>query len=294
MNVLSAADAAPGRTNVKTFTIENATNNIATRTSARQATAKTTAADAKDRTNRVLVTVVLDRSGSMSGNRAGTISGYNEYIHGLRFDEDSEYSVTLIQFDAPMAKPELTVNYQDCALADVPELTPDAYVPRGNTPLYDAIGECIRRTNPEGRAVIVLVITDGEENASTEFTRDSVKALLRGKESEGWTFAFLGADIDSYAVGGSVGISPSNTANYVKGNEKALFSSLAKSTIRRAASARTVGPNAAVDTDFIDDSQRAQIVEDRTVTGGGHAAPPLFRPRRASGAKATAPRPGGR
>ena len=210
------------------------------------------AAEPQVKTNQVLVTVVLDRSGSMSSNRGGTISGYNEYIQGLRLDGDSDYFVTLIQFDAPMANPELTVNYQDCALADVPELTPQHYVPRGNTPLYDAIGECIRRTDPKGRAAIVLVITDGEENASSEFTRESVKTLLKEKESEGWTFAFLGADIDSYAVGGSVGVSPSNTANYVKGNEKALFSNLAKSTIQRAAGARSVGPNTAADTDFID------------------------------------------
>src|ERR1700722_16119421 len=72
----------------------------------------------------------------------------------------------------------------------------------------------------------------GEENASSEFTRESVKPLLKEKESEGWTFAFLGADIDSYAVGGSVGVSPSNTANYVKGNEKALFSNLVKHSFR--------------------------------------------------------------
>ena len=262
---------------MKTFTIENQTSNITIHLPASQAAAKTMAAEPKVKTNQVLVTVVLDRSGSMSSNRDGTISGYNEYIQGLRLDGDSDYFVTLIQFDAPMAIPELTVNYQDCALADVPELTPEHYVPRGNTPLYDAIGECIRRTDPKGRAAMVLVITDGEENASSEFTRESVKTLLKEKESEGWTFAFLGADIDSYAVGGSVGVSPSNTANYVKGNEEALFSNLAKSTIQRAAGARSVGPNAAAETDFIDDSQRAQMVEDQQGTGGRPAAPPLLR-----------------
>src|ERR1700692_92901 len=110
---------------------------------------------------------------------------------------------------------------------------PEHYVPRGNTPLYDAIGECIRRTDPKGRAAIVLVITDGEENASSEFTRESVKTLLKEKESEGWTFAFLGADIDSYAVGGSVGVSPSNTATTSRGTMR-LCSPTSKSQLSSA------------------------------------------------------------
>ena len=109
---------------MKTFTIEKQTNNITIHLPASQAAAKTTAAEPQVKTNQVLVTVVLDRSGSMSSNRDGTISGYNEYIQGLRLDGDSDYFVTLLQFDAPMANPELTVNYQDCALADVPELPP--------------------------------------------------------------------------------------------------------------------------------------------------------------------------
>jgi hypothetical protein len=158
------------------------------------------------KTNKVLVNVILDRSGSMHSSKQATISGYNEYIQGLRADKDTEYSVSLTQFDAPMTHPELTVLYLDRALADVPELTGADYEPRGNTPLYDAIGEGIRRVDAKDRAIITLIITDGQENSSMEFTKDSVKALIKSKEDEGWTFAFLGADIDSYAVGGAIGM----------------------------------------------------------------------------------------
>jgi hypothetical protein len=168
------------------------------------------------KTNKVLVNVILDRSGSMHSSKQATISGYNEYIQGLRADKDTEYSVSLTQFDAPMTHPELTVLYLDRALADVPELTGADYEPRGNTPLYDAIGEGIRRVDAKDRAIITLIITDGQENSSMEFTKDSVKALIKSKEDEGWTFAFLGADIDSYAVGGAIGMAAGNTANYVK------------------------------------------------------------------------------
>ena len=52
------------------------------------------------------------------------------------------------------------------------------------TPLYDAIGECTRRVDAKGRAVTMLVITDGHENASKEFTQEAVKALIKQKEAE--------------------------------------------------------------------------------------------------------------
>lgn len=230
------------------------------------------------KTNKVIVNVVLDRSGSMNSTRAGTISGYNEYIQALRADKDSEYSVSLTQFDAPMTAPELTVSYLDRALADVPELTEQDYVPRGNTPLYDAIGECVRRVDAKGRGVIVLIITDGMENASQEFTKDTVKSLIKQKEAEGWTFAFLGANIDSYAVGASVGVAAGATSNYVAGNEKALYANLAQATSMRAKAYRTVGARAAVSMHFLDDVQRAAMNRPATTSGGRPAAPRPFRP----------------
>jgi uncharacterized protein YegL len=243
-------------------------------------TTTTTGAEApsnipNDKTSKVLVSVVLDRSGSMNSNRASTISGYNEYINGLKQEKDSTYDVTLIQFDAPVNTPELTVSYENRALADVPELTLEGYVPRGNTPLYDAIGECVRRTDANGRGVIVLVITDGMENASTEFTKETVKALIKQKESEGWTFSFLGANIDSYAVGSSLGVAPGNIANYAAGHEQTMFRAAAASSNLRASGYRTKGVRAMVDVDFIDDAQRAEM-ESHTTSGGRPAAPPTF------------------
>jgi len=234
---------------------------------------------ANDTTNKVLVFTVLDRSGSMSSNRKGTIDGYNEYICGLRDDKKTEYSVTLIQFDAPQTVPELTVSYEDRALADVPDLNLDSYEPRGNTPLYDAIGECVRRTDAKGRGVIMLIITDGLENASREFTKDSVKELVKKKEAEGWTFSFLGADIDSYAVGGSVGVAAANTANYVKGHENTMFVNALRATTRRASLYASVGMRAASRMDFYDGSEK-QAIENPTAKkpGGRPAAPSSFPP----------------
>ncbi|MDQ2950295.1 MAG: VWA domain-containing protein, partial [Acidobacteriota bacterium] len=227
------------------------------------------------KTNKVLVNVILDRSGSMASTRALTISGYNEYINGLRFDKDTEYSVSLVQFDAPVLAPELTVSYLDRGLADVPALSAADYEPRGNTPLYDAIGECLRRIEAKSRAIIVLIITDGMENASAEFTKESIKALIKSKEAEGWTFAFLGANIDSFGVGGSIGIAPGNIANYVQGNEELMFGALIDATVVRAHVARQAGIQPASFGAFLSQDQQEELAGG--TKGGLPPAQPSFR-----------------
>ncbi len=241
----------------------------------------------KTKTNKVLVNVILDRSGSMASTRAHTISGYNEYINGLRFDKETEYSVSLVQFDAPVLAPELTVTYLDRALPDVPPLSMADYEPRGNTPLYDAIGECTRRVEAKSRGVIVLIITDGMENASTEFTKESITALIKSKEAEGWTFAFLGANIDSFAVGGTIGVAPGNIANYVPGLEAQLFEQLSSATVGRAAAFRSAGIGSAAAMNFLAPEQQEAIAGNPThrpggqkpgTTGGLPPAQPSFRP----------------
>lgn len=221
-----------------------------------------------DKTNKVLVSVVLDRSGSMQSCQDKTIEGYNEYLNALRTDKNSEYNITLIQFDHDVKGWDLTVCYVDKPLADVPELTRETYKPRGSTPLYDAIGECIRRIDAKDRAVINVIITDGQENASQEFTLDSVRALVKQKESEHQTFVFLGANIDAFAVGVSFGAQAMNVSNYATAQTVAAFTNTAHSTMMRAASARTVGLQAAATVAFYDDTQRASNM------GIPHTAPP--------------------
>lgn len=212
-----------------------------------------------DTTNKTHVCAVLDRSGSMASTVGGTISGYNEFLNGLRADPATEYTISLIQFDSVVKGAELTISYEDKPLAEISDLTAKDYQPRGSTPLYDAIGECIRRTESKGRAIIVLVITDGQENASIEFTKDSVKALITAKEKEGWTFSFLGANIDSYSVASSIGVNLANVSNYVQGNEQALYSNLAHSTVARSHQVQTLGMAKAASMSFIGEEQRCAM-----------------------------------
>lgn len=209
----------------------------------------------------MLVSVVLDKSGSMNSNREGTISGYNEFLNGLKVDKDTKYSVTLIQFDTNYDGPELAVTYSDKPLDEVPVLSRDTYQPRGTTPLHDAIGECIRRVDAKGRPVMVVIITDGQENASKEFTLETVKKLRADKEAEGWKFVFIGADMDSYSAAMAYGISSTNTANYTKGHEGATYGAVAQSVTMHASNVRAHGmSHATAMMDTIGTSNREKMV----------------------------------
>jgi len=234
--------------------------------------AKKKQSPAADKVQGMLVNVVLDRSGSMGSVKSSTISGYNEYLNGIKADKDTKYSISLIQFDSPGDNPELTVSYMDKPLAEVPDLTDKTYEPRGGTPLYDAIGECIRRVDAKGRGVITVIITDGQENSSKEFSKDSIKALITGKEAEGWKFIFLGANIDSAAVGGSLGIAAQACANYQSSaaGVHGTFTAMASSNLRYAADARTKGLRSANMVSSFTETERSSMM------GGRPAAPPPF------------------
>src|SRR5207253_953347 len=100
--------------------------------------------------------------------------------------------------------------------------TASDFEPRGTTPLYDAIGRSVtlaqgRACTPDGsnEQPLVVVLTDGLENASHEYTHAQIFDLIKAKESAGWIFTYLGANQDAYAVGGAIGINAGATQNYV-------------------------------------------------------------------------------
>lgn len=169
------------------------------------------------------VPFVLDETGSMSIVKEATIGGFNEYVDTLRRDSRANgftLFLTLVKFDS--LRHEVVERAKD--IHDVAYLTPETYQPGAATPLYDAIGKTIQsteehlasiRSNGDPEPVVLFtILTDGEENASREFTREKIFELIKKKEAEGWKFAFLGANQDAYAVGGSLGISPDSTMHF--------------------------------------------------------------------------------
>ena len=169
------------------------------------------------------IVFLLDRSGSMGGMEEDTIGGYNSY---LKEQKNKKARVTTILFDN-----EYEILHQREDIKKVKELTKEEYYVRGCTALLDAIGKTINLMDHEkAKKVIFIITTDGLENASREFNKDQIKEMI--KKHCNWEFMYIGANIDSYQEGETIGIKRNNISNYCKskkGVEK-LFSSLGKAS----------------------------------------------------------------
>lgn len=150
---------------------------------------------------------LLDRSGSMGGIETDTIGGYNSYINEQK---KNNAKVTTILFDD---KYEMLTKRED--IKNIKKLTNKEYYVRGCTALLDAIGNTINFMDKEkANKVMFVITTDGMENASKEFTRAKIKEMIQGHKD--WEFIYIGADIDSYSEGQSIGIDSKNISNYRK------------------------------------------------------------------------------
>jgi hypothetical protein len=164
----------------------------------------------------VLINVILDKSGSMSSIAAATMSGFNEYKNDqIRQNGDTFLSLTLFDSGAP------EVRHVVAPIAKVADLDAGNYRPNGGTALYDAIGYTIQTLQDKidklprvPDEILYVILTDGEENASREFTLDRIKELIAAQEKTGATFVYLGANQDAWQVGMSMGIAGANTMSY--------------------------------------------------------------------------------
>jgi len=206
-----------------------------------------TCAGTKPETNmKTLICLILDRSGSMSGRESDVINGANGFIDKQRALPDPS-SIALVRFDS-----EGIERFRAMApLAECAPITEEDYQPRGGTPLLDAVGQTImalegdwRREQPE-RAIVVIV-TDGLENASREYTKPKVKELIEARQASGkWAFIYLGANVDAFAEGGEMGIAAANTAGYVNSAAglRATYDSASASVSHMRKTGRTLAEN---------------------------------------------------
>jgi hypothetical protein len=175
-------------------------------------------------TNGTLVAVILDESGSMQSCWDATISGFNEFVQGQRTAQGvGEAYLTLVKFDSP----QITTVYENVHVTQVPPLNRESYTPRGGTNLMDAIGN---------------TMTDGAENSSRQFGGEQIKSMVKQAETQGdWTFTFLGANVDAFAMGATFGMNLSNTASYDTSSIGATMDVLSKTTVNlRMAKSRGV------------------------------------------------------
>ncbi len=165
----------------------------------------------------VEVVFILDRSGSMGGLEADTIGGFNSTLRKQQ-EEGSDIIWTTVLFDD---KYELL--HDRIEAKDLRPLTEHEYYVRGMTALLDAVGRTISHIAAEQHSdsrkidkTLFVITTDGMENASREYCYDDIKRMIeREKETNGWEFMFLGANIDAVGVAGRMGIQASRTSNFV-------------------------------------------------------------------------------
>ncbi len=198
-----------------------------------------------------LITVIIDASGSMSGITEATLEGYNSFISKQR-EEEGTVLVSLVLFDSEWEagyggqKLRLVRPYTALSLDEVPELTRDVYTAGGGTPLRDAIGNGISQTDDILKTIstanpdtLVVIITDGGENTSQDYSGNLVKEMVKKREADGWTFIYMGANQDSWAETQHLGFQQGNVMNYAAADIKeGAFAKVAAATHHHRATSR--------------------------------------------------------
>lgn len=193
------------------------------------------------------ISFLLDESGSMAGVKADTIKAFNEYVDKLKGSNNIAFTLTKFS-----TSPTIVYNADDVNLVS---LSDDTYMPDGGTSLYDALGSTVaslqKAVKDKTAKFLVVVLTDGDENSSKEFTHDSIIQLIKAREAEGnWTFVYLSSDLNAWKTAHNLGFAAGNTAVYASTNIVQTMGALSGSTLsyvssKSAATASFCGDNAA-------------------------------------------------
>lgn len=180
---------------------------------------------------KILVSFILDETGSMQSVKGPTISGFNEYVETLRLEDNAnDIRFTLTKFNSE----RIELVHNSVKLNEVILLNEDSYRPNNLTPLYDVVGKTINATTDDGCNVLLVIQTDGQENYSKEFTRQAIHDLIAEKKKADWTFVFLGADQDAWEVGAQFGLDKGNVISYNSAETKSMFRTLSAATVSYA------------------------------------------------------------
>ena len=196
--------------------------------------------------------IILDESGSMEGIKNTIISGFNELVQSVKgvaeqFPEQEHY-ISFVTFDSNAIK---TIHDVE-PISNLEKIDDSKYQPNAMTPLFDAMGQSILHlkrvtdTHPDCK-VLVTILTDGEENASKEFTRQSIKQLVEDLKSKNWTFSYIGADHDVESIAFSISITNVMKFNKDEADMKRMFESEKNA---RANYSRKIRDNEDEKTDF--------------------------------------------
>lgn len=201
------------------------------------------------------VTLVVDRSGSMHSCQSDAEGGINNFIKKQR-EHEGDCVFSLVQFDT-----EYEFVHKGVPIDSVGEYK---LIPRGWTALLDAVGRAMTETGERLAAmdekdrpgvVIFVIVTDGYENSSKEFTNAQIKEMIEQQQTEyNWQFTFLGATEDAFATAGGMGINAKDAAVYTSGKVGAAYDAASL----KAGRARTSGIRGqSLSTSFTDEEREA-------------------------------------
>jgi uncharacterized protein YegL len=160
--------------------------------------------------------MLLDRTGSMSGLWEEAVTSVNAYVHELKMDGTPD-NVTLAVFDFHGGM-KFDVIRDSVPIKEWKDMGTGEVMPRGSTPLYDAIGRLVSMAEEKGsERTCFVVMTDGYENASKEMDRKSTKAALERVDKKNWQVSFLGADFDNFAQAQGLGVAAGQAMNFSRG-----------------------------------------------------------------------------
>lgn len=209
-----------------------------------------------------MISFLLDETGSMESIKDDTIGGFNSYLDALQHPDAGMVEFTLIKFDST----KIEKVYVGVPINEVRPLTPETYRPGAMTPLIDATVKLINATEDalqkrtDTPKVLVIIQTDGQENASREYTMADLQDAMKAKTAAGWQFVFLGAGIDAFTQAAAMGIPTSTTLSYARETSAATFQALSVNT-----------------TSYRRSSNPADLVfsvDQRAATGGEQPPPP--------------------
>jgi uncharacterized protein YegL len=179
------------------------------------------------------IVAILDKSGSMEHLTNDTIGGFNSFLKEQK-EIPGEAVLTTVLFNDSYILLHDRIN-----IKKIKPMTNKEYVAQGSTALLDAMGKTINdiglklNNTPENERpgkIIFFIITDGEENASVEFSNEKIKEMVElQRNTYSWEFIFLGANVDSFSVANSIGISADRAFDYEADKEGIVCAQMAMS-----------------------------------------------------------------
>ncbi len=196
--------------------------------------------------------IILDESGSMENIKKTIIQGFNEIVQTVKGIEkefpEQEHFISLVTFNGLGNK---ILHFIDPA-GKLEQIDSERYQPGASTPLYDAMGFSISKLrqvlgNQTDYNVLVTILTDGEENASKEYSGTDIKKLIEELKLNRWTFTYIGADHDVEKFASSISIT--NTMIFTKA-ERDIHKMFASEMSARSKYSKKISMNEAASDNF--------------------------------------------